>query len=118
MDVKETLEAASAAISGTDTPEAIKATAQDPEIIIWVRAGAGPAVCFLIAVCIVVLAWGKRLGLWTELTEAARADYIGWMGVILCGLLGLVFWMMMPGRPSKIEVKAGPASITVDAGKP
>lgn len=116
-DIKEAVEAAAAAVTGPGTPEAVKAVAVDPPALLWVRILAGPALCALIAGTIVVLAWGQRLGLWTEASERARADYVGITGLLLTMSLGLVFWMIAPGRPTKLEIKAGPASVTLDGGK-
>lgn len=116
-DAKEAIEAAAAAVTGRGSPEAVKATVQDDPKIVWVRALSGPALCAMIAGCIVILTWGQRLGLWTSVTERARADYVGIVALVLTMLLGLVFWTIMPGRPSKLEIKAGPASVTVDGGQ-
>lgn len=115
-DLGPAMAAATAAITGKGTPEAVQAIVTDDWKIVWVRALSGPALCAMVAGCIAVLAFGPTVGIWTTLTESMRAQYVGVMGIILTGLLGLVFWTIMPGRPNKIEIKAGPASITVDGG--
>ena len=116
-DMNETIQAATNAVTGPGSPESVRAVMQDDPKVIWVRVLSGPALCAMIAVCIVLLAWGQKLHIWTEVTERARADYIGILAIILTCLLGLVFWIITPGRPSRLEVKAGPASVTLEGGR-
>ncbi len=115
-DLDRAIASTSAAIAGEDTPEAIKTTISDDPTIIWVRALSGPALSAMIAGIVAVLTWGPAFGAWTATTESQRVQYIGITCLILAGLLGLVFWAIMPGRPNKLEIKAGPASVTLDGG--
>ena len=117
-DMQETIAAAAKAVTGDDTPEAVKATVQDDQKIIWMRILAGPAMCGIIIGCIVLLAWGPKIGVdFTRLTETARVNYIGTLACVCATMLGFVFWMLMPGRPTKLEIKAGPAGITLEGGR-
>jgi hypothetical protein len=110
-----TLAAASAAITGEGTPEAVRVLQREDRLSILGRNLAGPVLSVMLAGVIWTLSWGVRRGLWTTQTEALRAQMVGWIGMILALLLGLLVWRIAGGRPGRIEVKAGPAEVILDS---
>lgn len=91
-------------------------TVRDRAPLLWAKALAGPAISAMIALVIVLLSWGIRWSLWTYKTEVNRANLIGWMGIALCLMLGLLVWRLAGGKPGRIEITAGPAHLEVESG--
>lgn len=113
--------AQAAAVTGPDTPEAVKVSLRDDRMTVWMRNLAGPAICGMIAGVISLLAFGGRKEgfrpLWTSASELVRAHYVGGIGIALALMLGLLIWRLVGGRPSRIEVKAGPGSVLIEGAE-
>lgn len=115
----ETVNAVASAVTGPGTPDAVKATAREDGLTLWMRNLAGPALCGIIVLIIAVLANLQTLipgvgSLWTELSEVVRVHYVGGIGVALAIMVGLLIWRMVAGKATRIEVKAGPGSFVLE----
>jgi len=121
-DAPETLAEATAAITGTitgpGTPDAVHAVAREDALTLWMRNLAGPALCAIIVLVIVTLSNLQTLvgvvALWGEVSEITRVHYVGGIGVALAIMVGLLIWRMVAGKPTRIEVKAGPGSFVLE----
>lgn len=112
-----TIAAAAAAITGEGTPEAVKFTQRDDRMSIWARNLAGPAICAMIIAIVVLLAWGPQMHIWTAVTEAIRAHYVGSIGVALALMLGVLVWRLDGSKLGHLEVKMGPGSLSMGDDK-
>ena len=112
----DTLASAAAAITGLGTPEAIKAVSRDSFLTNVMRNLAGPAISVMVSAVVAILSWGIKFGFWTSASEDTRATYVGMIGIALSIMLGVALWVQLVGRPSRMEVKAGPGSVIIDSG--
>lgn len=80
-----------------------------------VRELSGVLVAAILIGVIATLTWGYLIGLWTDKSETERARYVGLIGIGLTITLGVVFWTQNGGRPGRIEVRSGPASVVIEA---
>lgn len=110
----EAVAAVASAMSAPGTPDTLKVTQRDDRLSVWIRNLSGPAVSVLLVGVIAVLTWGKRLGLWTAASEPERATSVGAIGVALTLILGIALWVTLVGRPSRMEITAGPASLKLE----
>jgi type VI protein secretion system component VasK len=110
-DLNTTIDAASQAVTGPGTPEAVSAKQALAGPMMWALIGSGPALCAMVCAAVWVLAWGPG---WPAATasDRIRAIAIVCFGLVAC--LGLVVWRLAGSR--RMEVKAGPASLSVDGG--
>lgn len=112
--VQDTVAACAAAVSGEGTPEAVKVVQKEDRLARMARALSGPAISGMLIANISILTWGSHFGAWTEASEETRAGYVGMIGVALAGMLGVALWVTIAGRPSRMEVSAGPASFKIE----
>lgn len=109
---------AAAAITGPGTPDAVHAVAREDALTLWMRNLAGPALCGIIVLIVVILSNLQTLvgveALWGAISEVTRVHYVGGIGVALAIMVGLLIWRMVAGRPTRIEVKAGPGSFVLE----
>lgn len=105
-----------AAVSGSDTPDQVKVVQRDDRLAVWMRSLSGPAITLLLVAIIALLTWGIKLGVWTNASEIVRAQVVGVVAIVLASCLGLVVWVTHVGRPSRMEIGAGPASIRIEQG--
>ena len=113
----DTLASAAAAITGLGTPEAIKAVSRDSFLTNVMRNLAGPAISVMVSAVVAILSWGIKFGFWTSASEDTRATYVGMIGIALSIMLGFSLWVLLAGRPSRMEIKAGPGSVIIDGGE-
>lgn len=117
-NVADTVKAVAEAVSGPGTPDAVSAVAREDRLTLWMRNLAGPALCGVIVLVIIVLSNLQTLvkvaPLWTELSEVVRVHYVGGIGVALAIMVGLLIWRMVAGKATRIEVKAGPGSFVLE----
>lgn len=107
-DIKEALAAAASAVTGSGTPEAVRVVQCDDRFTVRMRNLAGPAISLMVAGIVALLTWGTRFDLWTAASEETRATFVGSIGVTLALVLGVVIWTLVAGRPSSLEINAGP----------
>lgn len=111
--VQDTVAACAAAVTGEGTPEAVKVVQREDRLARRARALSGPAISGLLIANVSILTWGKHFGAWTDISEETRATYVGMVAVALAGMLGVALWVTIAGRPSSMEVSAGPASFKI-----
>lgn len=119
--IKPALDAAidaAKAVSGNETPEAVKVVQRDDRLRVLLRAGSGPAVSVLLIFFALLAAdWIPFIGkqdIWTAATEEVRAQAVAWALIILAAMIGVVLWVIHVGRPSRTEIKAGPVGVTIE----
>lgn len=103
----EALTAASKAVSGPNTPDAIASTSRPDRLLTVAMAGAGPVITFVLLYAIWLLGQPAR-----ELAEAlARVDALKTvaMGLVVC--LVIVVLRLASGAFKSGSVKAGPAGM-------
>lgn len=105
-----------AAVSGPDTPDQVKMVQRDDRLAVWMRSLSGPAITLLLIANVVLLTWGIKVGVWTSASEIVRAQVVGVVAIVLAASLGLVVWVTHVGRPSRMEIGAGPASLKIEQG--
>lgn len=106
------------AISGDCTPEAVKLVQRDDRLAVWMRNLSGPAISLLLAANVGLLTWGIKFAIWTTRSEDVRAQVVGIVAIVLAAILGLVAYVAHVGRPSRMEIGAGPASLKIEQGEP
>lgn len=104
------------AVSGDHTPDTVKLVQRDDRLAVWMRSLSGPAISLLLIANVALLTWGLRWGVWTAQSEIARAQVVGVVAIVLAGALGLVVYVAHVGRPSRMEIGAGPASLKIEQG--
>lgn len=109
--------ALAAAVSGSGTLDQVKLVQRDDRLAVWMRSLSGPAIAVLLIAIVGLLTWGIKFGIWTSETEQVRAQVVGIVAIVLAGALGLVVWVTHVGRPSRMEIGAGPASIRIEQGE-
>lgn len=107
QDIIGTLQAASAAVTGDQTPETVHAVQGGDSRLIWALVGMGPLLCLMVAFVIWALAFGPA-GL-----SDSRAQHVARIGFGLCVALCLVVFRLAGSK--RIEAHAGPAGVAVDA---
>jgi hypothetical protein len=108
-DIDTTLAAASAAVTGDSTPEAIHTSSRMDGRLIWGLIGTVAAAVLLAAGLACVITFLP----WPATVAGERIKYLGLglLGVIaIFGVLGLC---LTGGK--RVEAKAGPASVVVDS---
>lgn len=110
----DTMKTASKAVSGSETPEALTATSREHWLTVWMRTLAGPAISAMVIAIVANLSWGGVIGLWTSASEETRATYVGMIGIALSVMLGVALWVLLVGRPARLEVRAGPGSVVIN----
>jgi hypothetical protein len=108
-DLTGTLQAASAAVTGDATPEAIKATQAVDGRLVWALVLAGPVLCALVAWSIWVLAYSP----WPDGVAGERVKAVAWIGLGLVACVCLVVWRLAGVK--RLEAKAGPVQAIVDS---
>lgn len=120
------LEAAAAATSGPDRPDAAVATTKPPEVSLRMLALAGPALTACIMVIVFLIA-GTGLRVlwildvvppiaWPDRVAESRINGLVGIAGILALILGVVTFRLASGGLRRAEVKVGPAEITVESG--
>lgn len=105
------------AISGDGSPDAVKLVQRDDRLAVWMRNLSGPAIAFLLIGNVGLLTWGLKIGLWTARSEIIRAQVVGVVAIVLAAILGLVAYVAHVGRPSRMEIAAGAASLKIEQGE-
>ena len=102
--------AAAAAVTGPDTPDHVQATTKPSALLTFAMAAAGPVITALLAYVVWIL--GDRHH-WPATVAPALVDALKWIGMSLCGCLGVVTIRLASGQFKRADVKAGPASLSV-----
>jgi fumarate reductase subunit D len=123
-DIDTTLAAASAAVTGDQTPEAIRTTQSVDTRLIWALIGAGPALSGMVLLLVVILrGFELALILWLTSRPDALQQVAGLavaalngivyvtFGLVFC--LALVIWRLAGVK--RMEAKAGPVAAVVDS---
>jgi hypothetical protein len=108
-DLNSTLAAASAAVRGPDTPEAVHTTQTTDSRLVWALVFAGPVLCALVGWAIWVLAYSR----WPDPVAGERVKYIAWIALGLVACVCLVVWRLAGVK--RLEARAGPVTAVVDS---
>lgn len=116
-EIAKTVEAASAAVKGPDTPDSVKITNREDDFSLWMRNLAGPAISGLVILVIAILSFGTKMPwvgpLWTAVSEIVRVHYVGAIGIACALMLGVLIWRLDGSKLGRLEVKMGPGSLTM-----
>lgn len=112
-DTDKTIQAASLAVTGPNTPDNVSVTKREDRLSNAMRNLAGPALCAMITFVIVILSFGTYVHIWSPLTEAARVGYVGGIGVALSLMVGVLVWRLDGSKLNHLEVKMGPGSLSM-----
>lgn len=105
----EALAAASKAVSGPHTPDAISSVSKPDGLLTFAMAGAGPVVTLALGSIIWTLADSQR---WPAGSEAlARVGALRDVGMALCLCMVITVLRLASGAFRSGSVKAGPASM-------
>ena len=108
-DIDSTLTAASKAVTGPETPEAIHTTQSMDSRLIWGLLGAVATAALLIGGVVCTITFLP----WPEAVAPERIKYLGWGLLVLIAIFGVLGWCLTGGK--RLEAKAGPASVVVDS---
>lgn len=108
-DLDASVKAASAAVSGPDTPAQVAATSKPDRLLLIAMAGAGPALCIMLGFIIWILGVRK----WPASVAPAQIDALKWVALSVCGCLAVAVLRLASGQFKRADVKAGPASVSI-----
>lgn len=115
--VAQTVAAAADAVTGPNTPDAVKVTRNEDWLTILSRALSGPAISAMLIFVIVILSFGTKLPwvgpIWGGVSEVVRANYVGGIGIALTVMLGILIWRSDGTKLGRLEVKIGSGSLTM-----
>lgn len=109
-ELNATVKTASAAVTGSGTPDQVAATSKPDRLLVIAMAGAGPALCAMLGLVIWLLADRERF---PASVAPAQVDALKWIGLAICLCLAVTVLRLASGQFKRADVKAGPASVSI-----
>jgi H+/Cl- antiporter ClcA len=108
-DIASTVAATAAAVTGSETPDAVKVTRPTRQSESTLFAALG-ALCAFAAILIAILAFLH----WPERTAAQRIWFLGWMGLLSVGGILLIVVAIASPWLGRVEAQAGAGRLIVE----
>lgn len=105
------------AVTGPGTPDAATVTAKPDQRLVVALILAGPAVSFMLACIVGILAfifWPDALAIANTDIMSTIVNALAFIAFGLVALLGVVVFRLASGGLKKFEAKAGPAGLSLD----
>lgn len=121
----EVMSAVAAAVTGPGTPDAATVVAKPAPWAVYALALAGPALSLMVAwiitliggVGFAILGWTVVAPIiWPDAAAERRIEALAGIGMALVAILGVVVFRLASGGLKRVEARAGPAGLTVEAG--